>query len=147
MPLDQENSYFCQKFSKTGPKKSDIWQNVLIKCFLISELRVIHSQYPSMVIIPPQGHEHGNHGNKVMHILELICTKTTTHTHQLRRKICKQLIVTSTGLSLGRPCGKRVFSSCIASNILCLASNGRRSDGIDTISLLIAEIKGNWTGT
>lgn len=52
-------------------------------------------------------------------------------------------VVTFTGLSFGRPCGKRVFSSCKASNILCLASSGRRSEGIDIISLLRAAIRGN----
>jgi hypothetical protein len=48
---------------------------------------------------------------------------------------------TFTGLSFGRPSGKRFPSSCTARSVLCLASGGRRSEGIDSITLLMVEIK------
>lgn len=55
----------------------------------------------------------------------------------------KHPIFTLTGFNFGKPCGNRVPSSSNASSMLSLASTGLRSEGIDILSLLKAEIRGS----
>lgn len=62
-----------------------------------------------------------------------------------KNQICASiyLLFTLTGFNFGKPCAKRVPSSSNASNMLSLASTGLRSEGIDILSLLKAEIRGS----